>query len=78
MFSEGLTGSLIHDANPRFRMYLVVVVGIFALGSVLFWRAQLFVSADYVELPDHGKTVKHTKVHQFSQFTSNASAEGAE
>lgn len=59
MFSSGMTGSLIHDASPRFRMYLVVVVGIFALGSVLFWRAQLFVASEYVDLPEHGRTLKH-------------------
>ncbi len=72
MFSSGMAGSLVHDANPRFRMYLIVTIAIFALGSVLFWRAQLFVSADYVELPDHGKTVKKAKVNAFAALKANA------
>ena len=72
MFSDGLTGSAIHDASPRFRMYLVVVVGIFALGSVLFWRAQLFVSAEYVELPDHGKTVRKVKANSLAALKASA------
>lgn len=53
MFSNDIAGSGIHDASPRFRMYAIVTVAIFALGSVLFWRTQLFVASDYVELPMH-------------------------
>lgn len=58
MFSDNIAGSAIHDANPRFRMYLVVTVAVGALGSVLFWRSQLLIASDYVDLPAHG-TVLH-------------------
>lgn len=58
MFSQGLAGSGIHDVNVRFRMYLVVTVALFAFGSVLFWRAQLFMASEYVEMPQHGKVLK--------------------
>lgn len=61
MYSNGISGSGIGDANVRFRMYLVVTVGITAFGSVLFWRAQLLVNSEYVEFPEHGQTVKKAK-----------------
>lgn len=72
MFNEGLTGTSIHNANPRFRMYAVVIMTIFALGSILFWRAQLFVSTEYVELPNHGKTVKKAKANAFTALRASA------
>lgn len=58
LFGDGIAGSGIHDSSARFRMYLVVTVGLFALGSVLYWRSQNLLAADYVELPDHAQTVK--------------------
>lgn len=61
MYSTGIIGSGIGDANVRFRMCLVVTVGIAAFGSVLFWRAQLLVSSEYVEFPEHGQTIKRAK-----------------
>lgn len=67
-----------HNANPRFRMYAVAIMAIFALGSVLFWRAQLFVSTDYVELPDHSKTIKKAKVSAFPALKVKASDVEAE
>ncbi len=56
MFSEGIAGSGLTDVNVRFRMYLFVTMGIFAFGSVMYWRAQLFISAEYVEFPVHKVT----------------------
>ncbi len=53
MFNDGLMGSGIHDSNVRFRMYLVVTVAIFALGSVMYWRTQALLAADYVDFPEH-------------------------
>lgn len=48
-----LAGYGVHDTDARFRMYAIVFVGIIALGSVLYWRGQLMLSSDYVELPIH-------------------------
>lgn len=53
MFSAGMTGSGVKDINARFRMYTIVTVALFAFGSLLYWRGQLFVANDYVELPQH-------------------------
>lgn len=58
MFSDGIAGSGIHDSSARFRMYAIVTVGIFALGSVLYWRSQTLVASEYVELPQHHKSVQ--------------------
>lgn len=66
MFSSGMAGSGIHDVNARFRMYLVVTVGIFAFGSVLFWRTQLLLASEYVEMPQH----KVRKTGQAKYFPS--------
>lgn len=60
MLSYGLTGSGVHDESVRFRMYLVVVVGIFAFGSVLYWRSELLRSSDYYEMPKK-LSAKHIK-----------------
>lgn len=53
MFSSGMSGSGIKDVNVRFRMYTLVTVALFAFGTLLYWRGQLFVSSDYVDLPQH-------------------------
>lgn len=53
MLNYGLTGSGVYDQSARFRMYFIVVFGIFALGSVLYWRSQALVASEYVELPNH-------------------------
>ncbi len=58
MFSSGMAGSSVRDINVRFRMYAFFTVALFALGTVLYWRGALFVSTDYVELPQHDKKVK--------------------
>lgn len=63
MFSDNIAGSGIHDASPRFRMYLVVTVAIGALGTVLFWRSQLLTAADYVDVPQHGTIARQTQAH---------------
>ena len=53
MFDDGIAGTGIHDPSSRFRMYLVFTFGVFALGSLLYWRSQSFVAADYVDFPKH-------------------------
>jgi hypothetical protein len=68
LFGSDLTGSAIHDVNVRFRMYFVFTVGIFALGSILLWRAQLFVASEYVEIPEHVVRSKHAKAADTSLF----------
>ncbi|MBP9686865.1 MAG: hypothetical protein KBD66_03645 [Candidatus Doudnabacteria bacterium] len=55
MFSSGMSGAGVKDVNVRFRMYTIVTVALFAFGTLLYWRGQLFVSSDYVELPQHDR-----------------------
>lgn len=56
MFSDGLTGSGIHDPSVRFRMYLIFTVAIFAFGSVMYWRSQALLASEFVEFPNHKPT----------------------
>lgn len=67
MFGNNIAGSGIHDASPRFRMYLIVTVAVGALGSVLFWRSQLLLASDYVDLPEHGKVVQKMQAKMQAQ-----------
>jgi hypothetical protein len=68
MFYDGLTGSGVQDVNVRFRMYLVITVAIFALGSLLYWRSQNLIAAEYVELPDHAQKVQRQKQKVTDRF----------
>ncbi len=63
MFSEGIAGSGLQDTNVRFRMYLIFTIGIFGFGSIMYWRSQALVAADYVELPKH--KILHTKTETY-------------
>lgn len=71
MFSEGIAGSGLQDTNTRFRMYLIFTVGIFAFGSLMYWRSQSLLAADYVEFPKH--KIIHTKsaVYQGGDYSEN-------
>lgn len=40
------------------RVYIFLVMGVFALASVLYWRTQLFLSSEYVEMPLRGLETK--------------------
>jgi hypothetical protein len=42
-----IAGTNIHDKDFRFRMYAIVLAGVAAFGSILFWRTQTLLSADY-------------------------------
>lgn len=55
---EGLAGYGVGEANVRFRLYLISFMGVLAFGALLYWRASLLTSTEYVELPKH-KPVKH-------------------
>lgn len=60
MLNHDLIGSGVYDESSRFRMYVIVVFGIFAFGSVLYWRSQAFLASESIELPQH-KVAKRTK-----------------
>ncbi len=49
----GFAGSSISTPNSRIRFFLITFVGIIAFASILYWRQQTLVSADYVEFPTH-------------------------
>ncbi len=44
-----LQGSSLQDKNVRLRFFVYIFMGIAALGSVLYWKTQLFVAAEYQE-----------------------------
>lgn len=70
MFNEGIAGSGLQDTNVRFRMYLVFTMGIFAFGSLMYWRSQALVAADYVELPKHKISQGKTVIYDEAQVSS--------
>ncbi len=43
----GLQGSGLHDKNVRLRFLVYIFMGVIALGSILYWRTQLIVVAEY-------------------------------
>ena len=45
-----LQGSGLHEKNVRLRFFAYIFMGIIALGSVLYWRTQLMVNAEYGEV----------------------------
>jgi hypothetical protein len=47
----GITGSGVNDPNLKFRFLVIMTLGILAVGSVLYWRSQLFLAAEYQDLP---------------------------
>lgn len=50
----GLQGSGLSDTNTRLRFFLIVFMGLIAMGSVLYWRSQLISTTEYVDLgPTH-------------------------
>lgn len=45
-----IQGTGLHDKNARLRFLVYVFLGVAAFGSLLYWRTQLMVSAEYVEV----------------------------
>ena len=49
----GIQGSGLQDKNVRLRFFIYVFMGVIALSSVLYWRSQLLVTSEYVEISKH-------------------------
>ncbi len=47
----------VYNLGFRFRLYLFLVFGILAFGSVMYWRMQLMLASEYVEFPIHKSVV---------------------
>lgn len=62
LFSEsaGLYGWGVKDSNFRLRFFSIVFMGLMAFGAVLYWRSQLLLSSEYVDVP----MAKHLSRHQ--------------
>lgn len=48
---SALLGTRVTDTNLRLRMFLIFFGGMIALASVLFWKEQAVISAEYVDFP---------------------------
>jgi hypothetical protein len=60
----GMTGYAVTDTNCRLRFFLIIFMGMMALGAVLFWRSRLLMSAEYVDVP----MVKHLQKSQLDKY----------
>ena len=58
-----ISGYRVYDANFRLRFFIIVFMGIMALGAVLYWRSQLLLSSEYVDFP-MAKHLQKNKLYQ--------------
>ena len=63
----GLLGSEVRDANVKLRFCVIVFMAVLALGSVLFWKAQLMMATDYEDMPVTHEQVKVKKSNLLKQ-----------
>ena len=45
-----MAGSGLGDKNVRLRFFLLVFMGLMAVGSVFYWKVKLVENAEYVDL----------------------------
>ncbi len=55
---SNLIGGSVSDPNLPLRLMLIVFAGILAVGAVSYWRAELYVAADYQPLPVTHQEIK--------------------
>ena len=58
MIYGSLGGDKVYVSNFRLRFFLVFLAGLLAFASIIYWRSQLYVSQEYVEFPQHKKTLR--------------------
>jgi hypothetical protein len=53
LFSDnlGMTGYAVRDSNFRLRFFVIIFFGIMSFGAVMYWRSQLLLSQEYVDVP---------------------------
>lgn len=49
----GIQGTGLKDSNIRLRFFVLVLMGIMAFGSVIYWRNKTLTNAEYVDIPTH-------------------------
>jgi hypothetical protein len=59
----GMTGYAVREPNFRLRFFLIVFVGAMAFGTVMYWRSQLLLSQNYVDIP-MAKHLQKNKLYQ--------------
>lgn len=47
----GLTGSEVNETNFKLRFLVIIVLGILAWGSVMYWKSQELLAAEYQDMP---------------------------
>lgn len=52
----GIAGTNLYAKNIRLRFLSYIFLGVVALGSLLYWKSQLFLTTEYVDL----QPTKHT------------------
>jgi hypothetical protein len=55
---SNLIGPGVSDPNFPLRLMLIVFCGILAIGAVSYWRAELYVAADYQPTPVSHQEIK--------------------
>jgi hypothetical protein len=58
LLNTQLTGSHVYDTNFRLRFLMIFLIGVVAIGSVVYWRSQLIFSQEYVEFPQDNRRVR--------------------
>jgi hypothetical protein len=50
----GISGTRVSNPNFQLRFFAICFMGIAAFASVLWWRQQVLVNAEYVDVPGRG------------------------
>jgi hypothetical protein len=63
----GYYGYQVKDPNFRLRFSLIVIMGLLAFGSILFWRGSVLFAAEYQDLPVTHEQIKIKNSNQKKQ-----------
>ncbi len=55
-----IVGSGLSDKNIRLRFLTYIFLGILALGLILYWKSQLFLTTEYVEFDTYSHQLPET------------------
>lgn len=56
-----IAGSDVGDDNFRLRFFVIIFMGLLSVGSVIYWRNQTYMAAEYKEMPP---TAQESQVKQ--------------
>ncbi len=63
----GIAGTNVYAKNVRLRFLSYIFLGVIALGSLLYWKSQLYLTTEYVDL----QPTKHTLRNRSGLMQSN-------